>query len=73
MVVAKIKNKQCMKKYFAMGMEVGIGFLKIQIAIGIENKNEKIKKFICYPFFIKSVTDKITKTIIVVTKVVNPI
>ena len=56
-----------------MGIEVGMGFLKIQIAIGIENKNEKIKKFICYPFFIKSVTDKITKTIIVVTKVVNSI
>ena len=51
-----------------------MGFLKIQIAIGIENKNEKIKKFICYPFFIKSVTDKITKTyIIAVTKVVNSI
>lgn len=57
-----------------MGIEVGMGFLKIQIAIGIENKNEKIKKFICYPFFIKSVTDKITKTyIIAVTKVVNSI
>ena len=50
-----------------------MGFLKIQIAIGIENKNEIIKKFIYYPFFIKSVTDKITKTIIVVTKVVNSI
>ena len=48
-------------------------FLKIHIAIGIENKNEKIKKFICYLFFIKSVTGKITKTIIVVTKVVNSI
>lgn len=71
MVVAKIKNKQCMKKYFAMGMEMQ--FLKIKIAIGIENKNEKIKKSICYPFFIKYVTDKITKTIIVVTKVVNSI
>ena len=64
-----------MKKYFAMGMWLGsvLLFLKIHIAIGIENKNEKIKKFICYPFFIKSVTDKITKTIIVVTKVVNSI
>lgn len=64
-----------MKKYFAMGMWlvlVGL-FLKIQIAIGIENKNEIIKKFICYPFFIKYVIDKITKTIIVVTKVVNSI
>lgn len=28
-----------------------MGFLKIHIAIGIENKNEIIKKFICYPFF----------------------
>lgn len=60
-----------MKKSFVMGM--GLQFLKIQIAIGIENKNEIIKKFIGYPFFIKSVTDKITKMIIVVTKVVNPI
>ena len=34
-----------------VGMDVGMGFLKIQIAIGIENKNEKIKKSICYPFF----------------------
>ena len=44
-----------MKKCFVMGMDVGMdvgmGFLKIQIAIGIENKNEKIKKSICYPFF----------------------
>lgn len=40
-----------MKKYFAMGIKAGMGFLKIHIAIGIENKNEKIKKFICYPFF----------------------
>lgn len=62
-----------MKKCFAIWVGMGFGFLKIQIAIGIENKNEIIKKFICYPFFIKSVTDKITKTIIVITKVVNPI
>lgn len=53
MVVAKIKNKQCMKKCFVMGMWFGfvLLFLKIQIAIGIENKNEKNKTFICYPFF----------------------
>jgi len=31
-----------------MGMEVGIGFLKIQTAIGIENKNQKVH---LYPFF----------------------
>ena len=64
-----------MKKYFVMwvGMWLALQELKIHIAIGIENKNEIIKKFICYPFFIKSVTDKITKTIIVVTKVVNSI
>ena len=52
---------------------MGSVFLKIQIAIGIENKNEKNKTFICYPFSVKYVTDKITKTIIVVTKVVNSI
>jgi hypothetical protein len=41
-----------MKKYFAMGMWLGLVwlFLKIQIAIGIENKNDKIRKFIYYPF-----------------------
>ena len=64
-----------MKKHFEMGMWLGLVllFLKIQIAIGIENKNEKNKTFIYYPFSVKSVTDKITKKIIVVTKVVNSI